>query len=451
MESLSFLPFMAVSTPESLVLYYMGTALFGYKPSVKKLIAASFVTSLISYVVRLMPIPFGIHTLIELILMIILFWNAFGMSLALSIITTFLAAFLLGLAEGILLPFLGWIFGLSLKQIISDPIFRLIFGMPHLIVLSLATYFTTRNGWHLRVIKKSLVGKTGEERLVHARKFYLFFILLLQALMLVFLNLNFYIYEAGVFPTFKVSYLMVSTSITIIASAITTFFVANRLIKITNREAKLEADLRYISEMQNLNLQMRSQRHDFYNHITSLYGFIRAERYENAKTYMESLYQDIRNVKEFLELDPPALGALLSLKREKADKLGVDFSWEIDLENKVLPLSTQELTQVLGNLLDNSVEAAQRAESKTVKLHMENNSFGFIISVANTSGSIPKEVLDNLFQPGISTKDNGEHSGLGLYIVKQIVDRHKGEIDIGEPEGFPGLEIHVFIPQKSAS
>lgn len=446
METLSFLPFMAVSTPESLVLYYMGTAVFGYKPSLKKLIAAAFGTSLISYLVRLMPIPFGFHTFIELILMIILFWAVFGMPFILSLITTFLAAFLLGLAESLAVPSLGWAFGLSLKEIIADPLFRFLFGMPHLIALAAATYFITRKGWHLRLLKKSLTGGTGEKKLAQARKFYLFIISLLQALMLIFLNLNFYIYEAGVFPTFKTAYLMVSTSITIIASAITTIFVANRLIQITDREAKLEADLRYIREMQSLNLQMRSQRHDFYNHITSLYGFMRSERYEDAKAYMESLYHDIRKVKELLGLDPPALGALLSLKREKADKLGVDLAWQIEPDKATIPLSTQELTQILGNLLDNAIEAAQAAELRTVKLDIESNALGLVIKVANSSRPVPEEVINNLFQPGVSTKDSGAHSGLGLYIVQQIVHRHQGKIDIGAPEDYPGLEIQVFIP-----
>lgn len=448
MDFVPFLPFMAVSFPESFVLYYMGITIFGYKSSAGRLAAAALFTSVVSYFVRSMPIFFGVHTIIQLILMIIIFVLVFKIPVLLSIITTFLSAFLLGLTEGLLMPLFGFVFGLTIKQILSDPLNRFLFGMPYFTIIALVTYFVSRKGWHITSLKRAAVeptvGRSGQ-----VRKLYMFIISILQALMLVFLNLNFYIYKAEVFPTFELSHLIISTSVVIIASSVTTVFVANRLIRIINREAQIEADLRHIREMQNLNLKIRSQRHDFYNHITSLYGFVRGGHFDEAKQYMESLYEDIKKVKDLLEIEPPALGALLSLKREKAGKLGVDFSWQIELGQEALPLSIQELTQVLGNLLDNGIEAAHSADLKTVKLKLDWSPLGLVIKVENGSSPVSREMLVNIFKPGYSTKDKGEHSGLGLFIVKEIVDRYNGEIEINEAESFSGLEIMVFIPQRN--
>jgi len=63
-----------------------------------------------------------------------------------------------------------------------------------------------------------------------------------------------------------------------------------------------------------------------------------------------------------------------------------------------------------------------------------------------TGAPIPQDIRSIIFTAGYTTKDRTQHSGLGLFIVKQIVNRHGGQLDMVEPEDYPGVQFVIFIP-----
>ncbi|MBS4025176.1 MAG: GHKL domain-containing protein, partial [Clostridia bacterium] len=115
-------------------------------------------------------------------------------------------------------------------------------------------------------------------------------------------------------------------------------------------------------------------------------------------------------------------------------------------EGKDLPLSPEDLTHLVGNLLDNALEAAKTNNSPRVELAVTSNAMGLDLKVSNNGKPIPQDVRNSIFTAGYTTKDTNQHSGLGLYIIKQIVDRHNGRLELKEPENYPGVEFKVRIP-----
>jgi sensor histidine kinase regulating citrate/malate metabolism len=282
-----------------------------------------------------------------------------------------------------------------------------------------------------------------------AGKGYLFILLLIQTLILVLLNISLHVYSTGVFPSFDLGTLVATSSAVIIISALATIFVADYLLKVTEREARLGTELRHVREMQKLNLQMRAQRHDFYNHLTAVYGYLTASHYHKAESYIEILYQDVRRIKDLLEINPPELGALLSLKQEAGKARGIEFRWRVSMESNILPLPPDELTQLTGNLLDNALDAAASGHPSRADLTLTTNKLGLMLKVSNTGAPIPQDIRSNIFAAGYTTKVRTQHSGLGLFIVKQIVNRHGGQLDLAEPEDYPGVQFVIFIPWNS--
>jgi signal transduction histidine kinase len=61
---------------------------------------------------------------------------------------------------------------------------------------------------------------------------------------------------------------------------------------------------------------------------------------------------------------------------------------------------------------------------------------------------IPSHIIDNIFEPFFTTKEEGEGSGLGLDIVKNIIDKHNGTIDVESIEG-EGATFTVLLPIKT--
>lgn len=135
-----------------------------------------------------------------------------------------------------------------------------------------------------------------------------------------------------------------------------------------------------------------------------------------------------------------------------ANKQGETRSIETQLDENLRPVITNRLAihQILTNLLNNALEATQSQNHVTVTtaggLRMGDQTF-IELCVTDDGPGLPDEVMDNLFQPVASTK-GGNHSGLGLNIVKSLAD----EIDVTVQcqSGHTGTRFQVLIPYQKA-
>lgn len=201
MDFMLLIPFLGVSVPESLVLYYMVLVIAGKRESPLSIIALSLLTSLFSFTVRSIPIVFGIHTILQVVLMIILLNLFLQLPWRAAAAIMILASAILGLAEGFFVPFLSWIFSLDLDLIISDPLLRILFTLPHLSFLAALSHVVFKKNWrlplfiHLMGINNEVVSKS--KRQLYSQT-YLFILCLVQVLMLALLKISFHIYTTGI-------------------------------------------------------------------------------------------------------------------------------------------------------------------------------------------------------------------------------------------------------------
>ena len=122
-----------------------------------------------------------------------------------------------------------------------------------------------------------------------------------------------------------------------------------------------------------------------------------------------------------------------------ADNLQV----EIDIENN-LPDCTADysmLVRVLSNLVHNAVQAMPKGGTLTISAHHKNSFVSF--SVEDTGVGIPEEVKPKLFQPMFTTKAKGQ--GLGLAVVKRLIEALNGDITFESEEG-KGTKFIVQLP-----
>jgi signal transduction histidine kinase len=105
----------------------------------------------------------------------------------------------------------------------------------------------------------------------------------------------------------------------------------------------------------------------------------------------------------------------------------------------------EETRQALLNLVRNAVEATTRKGAK-VTVEFDGRPEYVLVDVIDEGSGIPPEVRDNLFQFGVSTKgDRG--NGMGLWLVKQLVARHRGSIDV-ESKQNEGTRFRVIWPRR---
>jgi two-component system NtrC family sensor kinase len=129
------------------------------------------------------------------------------------------------------------------------------------------------------------------------------------------------------------------------------------------------------------------------------------------------------------------------------------ISTKITLEQAFQPLpalecNVSQLNQVFLNLINNAAQAIQDAGTITVATQADAR---FItVSIRDTGGGIPADVLPRIFEAYFTTKPDGEGTGLGLAIARNIVEEHGGDIQVTSDVGL-GTEFRVRLPIDKAA
>ncbi len=132
--------------------------------------------------------------------------------------------------------------------------------------------------------------------------------------------------------------------------------------------------------------------------------------------------------------------------------LSTDTSWEhidvikhFDTTLPLIPCDSEQLRQVFINILMNASEAMNGRGKITIQTtHASYNNHPFVsVSIADTGGGINPAIMDNIFNPFLTTKEKG--TGLGLAISNKIITNHHGHIDIENIVG-KGVTFIVYLP-----
>ena len=186
--------------------------------------------------------------------------------------------------------------------------------------------------------------------------------------------------------------------------------------------------------LEKLNSNLRAQRHDYLNHLQVVYGLMEMEEYEELKNYLQPVYKDMLKTGKALRTSKPAINALLKAKMDEAENKGIDVYIEVKSNLQNLHVEDWELCKVLSNLWDNAMTAlAQKNGEKKIELDITEDSDSYRFSVSNNGPMIPKEMRENIFKQGITTK-NGEGHGMGLYIVSNVLKACRGTIELKSEE-----------------
>ena len=109
----------------------------------------------------------------------------------------------------------------------------------------------------------------------------------------------------------------------------------------------------------------------------------------------------------------------------------------------VMYADTTAMRQVLHNIFKNAAEAAEEAAQPEVHIHTDNTDGKITLTVTNNGKSFSKDMLANAFEPYVTDKPTG--TGLGLPVVKKIVEEHGGRIALSNPaEG--GASVKITLP-----
>lgn len=208
-------------------------------------------------------------------------------------------------------------------------------------------------------------------------------------------------------------------------------------------EADRLASLResYYQGLRREETQVRTLRHDLRNHLTALRGLVELGEDGRALQYIDQLADSpaLRGGKRLCEND--AANAVLSAKAGAMGRSGLTADFAVSLP-KELPLADADLCALLGNALDNAMEAAERAEDKTVALRCRTEKGLFMLRVENAyAGELPRDLS--------TTKADKASHGFGLAGMREIAERLGGSLETRAGGG--QFQLVVCLPLDGGS
>lgn len=108
---------------------------------------------------------------------------------------------------------------------------------------------------------------------------------------------------------------------------------------------------------------------------------------------------------------------------------------------------SNQLQQMFMNLIINAAHAIEVVKKGTLSVGTELRKDQALAFIEDTGTGIPDEILDKIFEPYFTTKEEGKGTGLGMPIVKNIVEAHKGKLTLKTKVG-KGTRIEIIIPLK---
>ena len=197
-------------------------------------------------------------------------------------------------------------------------------------------------------------------------------------------------------------------------------------------------------QMDALNLKLRAQRHDFLNHVQVVYSLLEMGESAEAADYLERIYEELRTVSKVMRTKVTAFNALLQVKNAACEERGIQLDMDIRSTLEGLPVPAWEICCIIGNLMDNAMDALQNRTGGQIRLTVREDLKQFTFTIANNGDPIPESIRDTIFEPGVSTK--GEGRGMGLSIVRKTLAEFGGEIRLEEGEE---TAFTVTVPKKA--
>lgn len=207
---------------------------------------------------------------------------------------------------------------------------------------------------------------------------------------------------------------------------------------------------------------LRIMRHEQLNWTATLVGLLQMQRYDDAMRYIHAQSAGAQQVLDFVSarFTSPALCGLLLGKYVSAREKGVELKFDPACQLSRIPaaLSETALMSVIGNLLDNAVDATLNATTPAapIELYISGRNQELLIEVADQGCGVDDNIKPHLFEQGVSSKPTsgddllGSEHGIGLYLAAGYVQQAGGSIEISDNSP-QGTIFSVFIPFQPAA
>lgn len=195
---------------------------------------------------------------------------------------------------------------------------------------------------------------------------------------------------------------------------------------------------------------LRVQNHEHMNKLHTIAGLIQLDKKEAALNFVFETTDKQERLSKFLvnKFKDYSLSGLLLSKVSRGKELGVEVAIDEQSGLNEYPslLDEHDFVLILGNLIENAFHSFDHVEreQRWIDISITQNRQFCTIAVEDNGEGIPEDKHGRVFEKGFSTKGN-EGSGIGLYLVKNIVGKGLGDIEVISKQG-EGTSIIIYFP-----
>lgn len=227
---------------------------------------------------------------------------------------------------------------------------------------------------------------------------------------------------------------------------LTTYFYisvksALKSVKIDEKDMKIHNLEEYNNTLLVLYDNVRVFKHNYFNFVQALNGYAKINDVNGIKLMCNSIYKECTEVITMENLNPkiinnPAIYSILVNKYCLAKKENIDMNIEVMYDLNDIEVYIYEISNILGILVDNAIEAAKKCKEKIVNVKfIKDSKTGNKLMIVENSYKDFDIDIDKIFEKGYSTKKHDlENHGLGLWNVKKTIS-HCDNLNIYTSKG----------------
>ena len=204
-------------------------------------------------------------------------------------------------------------------------------------------------------------------------------------------------------------------------------YTLNMLYKESEAKFILEMNLKrkiHDEEIIDMYKEIIGWKHDLRNHINMVVGLLEVGASEDAISYIKEINSNINKLDGNIYTDNIAVNSILSSKMKIVKEKGIRINLDIDLSSEI-KISNLDICIILGNLLDNSIEACDLIDKyKYIDLKMISENNRLIIKISNSTNGYVNEVNGRFL-----TTKHSPMNGIGLTQIDSVIKKHNGYIN----------------------
>ncbi|MDD4169788.1 MAG: GHKL domain-containing protein [Desulfotomaculaceae bacterium] len=429
-----------ISTLEAVLVTALGFLLIGIRPLWRDLIIIGLIQAAAAVVIQIMQVPIGLSSILSVIIAPLSILLVTRLQYWVVLLVALLGLIFYGAVETVVLPLMLYLSGSSITNLLGSPLTRIVYFLPQGLIMTLAIIALKMSGVSLLSYSKEYIRrgeyipqrefkKVSQADQLIKNNIMIYVIVLTPLLLLVILNTANIAYQYDHINGMQHKVLNVLYGVFVVILTVISTGAVKKIGNYVEREYEAKRAEENLKQIEQLVYSSRKQRHDFHHQLQTVYGLLESGLHETARDYAQNLFNAATKTGELIRTDNLSISALLNTKLGLAEAKNVDLDISIECSLKDIPLTPLEASSLLGNLIDNALDAVEKnaGAARQIDMTIAVERGAYVITCTNT-GVIDQEIIEKIFETNFTTKEG--HPGLGLPIIKDIVTKYKGDLGI---------------------